>query len=54
MHGVATVLSQVQKYFAEALAPRLKREANRAQEKPDKRSAAIRGSYQGMIRQLED
>jgi HTH-type transcriptional regulator/antitoxin HigA len=25
-----------------------------AQEKPDKRSAAIRGSYKGMIRQLED
>ena len=25
-----------------------------AQEKPGKRSAAIRGSYEGMIRQLED
>jgi HTH-type transcriptional regulator/antitoxin HigA len=25
-----------------------------AQEKPDKRSATIRGSYEGMIRQLED
>ena len=25
-----------------------------AQDKPDKRSAAIRGSYQSMIRQLED
>lgn len=28
--------------------------ANVAQEKPGKRSAAIRGSYEGMIRQLED
>jgi HTH-type transcriptional regulator/antitoxin HigA len=28
--------------------------AQLAQEKPGKRSAAIRGSYEGMIRQLED
>jgi HTH-type transcriptional regulator/antitoxin HigA len=28
--------------------------AKAAQEKPGKRSAAIRGSYEGMIRQLED
>ena len=28
--------------------------ANAEQEKPGKRSAAIRGSYDGMIRQLED